>query len=81
MGRRDKWTVRTFIEIDGKKIPLVEVDSDGNITQFVSDEEQKQYEEKMLKNIGESMSRFYMAHPEYLKDKEEDNNEGKQKSA
>ena len=79
MGRRDKWTVRTFIEIDSKKIPLVEVDSEGNIKQFVSDEDQKQYEQKMLKNIGENMSRFYTAHPEYLM--EENNNEKNKQTA
>ncbi|MBQ3264699.1 MAG: hypothetical protein IJH07_02880 [Ruminococcus sp.] len=77
MGRSNKWTARTFIEIDGKKIPLMEIDSDGNIRQFVSDEEHQQYEQRMCQNMGEVMSRFYTAHPEYLKDKEEEDEQTK----
>lgn len=66
MGQRDKWSARVCIDDGGKLIPYLEIDNEGNVTFLVSDEEQKQYEQRMLKNIGETMSRFYTAHPEYL---------------
>ena len=51
-------------------IPYLKIDKEGNVTMFVSEEDQQRYEQKMLQNMGECMSRFYTAHPEYLKDKE-----------
>lgn len=66
MRQSEKWSSQVCIEKDGEMIPYLEIDSEGNITLLVSEEEQQQYESKMLDNMGESMSRFYAAHPEYL---------------
>ena len=66
MGRSNKLSARVSIKVDGKLIPYLEIDKEGNVTWFVSDEDQRKYEQAMLKNMGESMSRFYNAHPEYL---------------
>ena len=66
MSKRDKWSARVCIDDGGKQIPYLLIDSDGKVTLLVNEEEQKQYEQKMLDNMGESMSRFYSAHPEYL---------------
>ena len=67
MGRGDKFTGRICIESDGETIPYLSIDEDGVVTWLVSDERQKEIEQKMLRNIGESMSLYYAAHPEYLK--------------
>ena len=79
MSKRDKWSARVCIDDGGKQIPYLLIDSDGKVTLLVDEEEQKQYEQKMLDNMGEGMSRFYSAHPEYLE--KENNDERKQKPA
>lgn len=77
MGRSGKLSAEVCIDVGGKLISYLEIDKEGRVTMLVSDEEQQQYEQKMLQNIGEGMSRFYTAHPEYLKDKEEEKDERK----
>lgn len=67
MGRNDRFTIETFIEVEGKTIPLVTIDKDGNKTQHVSDEDLRKYNEAMMKNAGEVMSLYYSAHPDLLK--------------
>lgn len=67
MGRSGKLSAKISIEVNGEVIPYLRIDKDGNVTWFVSDEDQKKYEQAMLKNIGEGMSRYYSAHPERLK--------------
>ena len=54
------------ITVNGEEVPYLRIDSDGKVTWLVSDEDQKRYEQAMMKNAGENMSRFYTAHPEYL---------------
>lgn len=66
MGRNGKWSAQVCIEVGGETIPYLEIDSEGVVTVLVSQEKQQEYEQAMLKNIGESMSRFYTANPEYL---------------
>lgn len=70
MGRSGKLSAEVCINVDGKLIPYLKIDKEGNVTMFVSEEDQQRYEQKKLQNMGECMSRFYTAHPEYLKDKE-----------
>ena len=79
MSKSDKWSARVCIEDNGKRIPCLLIDSEGKVTRLISEEEQERYEQKMLKNIGETMSRFYTAHPEYLE--KECQNEQRQQSA
>ena len=79
MGQSKKWSARVCIDDGGKRIPYLLIDSDGNVTMLVSEEDQQKYEQKMLKNIGETMSRFYTAHPEYLE--KERQNEQRQQTA
>ena len=67
MGRGKKLSAEICIEVNGEVIPYLNIDRDGKVTWLVSEEKQKEYEQAMLNNIGESMSRFYTAHPEYLK--------------
>lgn len=79
MGRSGKWSAQVCIEVGGETIPYLEIDCEGNATLLVSQEKQQEYEQAMLKNIGETMSRFYTAHPEYLE--KECQNEQRQKPA
>ena len=79
MSKSDKWSARVCIEDNGKRIPCLLIDSEGKVTRLISEEEQERYERKMLKNIGETMSLFYTAHPEYLE--KEFQNEQRQQSA
>lgn len=71
MRQSKKWSARVCIDDGGKRIPYLLIDSEGNVTKLVSEEDRKKYEQAMLKNMGESMSRFYTAHPEYLEKKSE----------
>lgn len=57
-----KW--RTCIEIDGKKAVIAEGDENGNVTRYMSEEELRPYEDKIMENIGRCMSRYISAHPE-----------------
>lgn len=66
MGRGRELSGEICIEVNGEVIPYLLIDEKGNKTWLVSEEDQQKYEQKMLKNIGETMSRFYTAHPEYL---------------
>lgn len=66
MGRGRKLSAEVCIEVNGEVIPLLAIDADGNVTRFVSEEKMREYEQKMLKNIGENMSRFYTANPDKL---------------
>ena len=66
-----KWSARVCIEDNGKRIPCLLIDSEGKVTRLISEEEQERYERKMLKNIGETMSRFYTANPELLEKESE----------
>lgn len=61
-----KLTAKTYIEVDGKTIPWYEIDEDGKVTWFLPKEEGRKYRDRMLKNIGEQMSRYAYAHPESL---------------
>lgn len=69
MSRSGKLSVEAYIEVDGKTLPFYSIDKEGSVTWYVSEEKRAEYERRMLKNIGEGMSRFYAAHPEYLKEK------------
>lgn len=66
MGRGGKLSAKICIEVNGEVIPYLRIDKDGKATWLVSDEDQQKYEQAMLKNMGESMSRYYSAHPEEL---------------
>ena len=66
MGRGRELSGEICIEVNGAVIPYLLIDEKGNKTWLVSEEDHQKYEQKMLKNIGETMSRFYTAHPEYL---------------
>lgn len=79
MGRGRELSGEICIEVNGEVIPYLSIDEKGNKTWLVSEEDQQKYEQKMLKNIGESMSRFYTAHPEYLE--KECQNEQRQQTA
>lgn len=79
MGRGRELSGEICIEVNGEVIPYLSIDEKGNKTWLVSEEDQKKYEQKMLKNIGESMSRFYTSHPEYLE--KECQNEQRQQTA
>ncbi len=79
MGRGRELSGEICIEVNGEVIPYLSIDEKGNKTWLVSEEDQQKYEQKMLKNIGETMSRFYTAHPEYLE--KECQNEQRQQSA
>lgn len=61
-----KLTAKAYIEVDGKNILWYEIDEDGKVTWHLPKEEGKRYRDKMLKNIGEQMSRYAFAHPESL---------------
>ena len=76
MGRSKQLTIEIFVEDNGEAIPYLTIDPDKKVSRFVSEEDQQKYEQKMLKNIGETMSLFYTAHPEYLE--KEKNDERKQ---
>ena len=69
MGRGNKYSVDICMEDGDKVIPYLHIDIDGEkkvVTWLVSEDDRKKYEHLMLKNIGESMSRYYAAHPERL---------------
>ena len=66
MRRGEKFKVEICIEVNGEVIPYLSIDEDKNVTWLVSEEDQQKYEQTMLKNIGENMSRYYCAHPEKL---------------
>lgn len=69
MGRGNKYSVDICMEDGDQVIPYLHIDCDGEnkvVTWLVSEDDRKKYEHKMLKNIGESMSRYYAAHPERL---------------
>ena len=66
MGRSRKLSAEICIEVNGELIPYMDIDADGKVTWLVSEEKQKEYEQAMLSNIGENMSRYYTAHPEEL---------------
>lgn len=72
MGRGGKLSTEICIERDGEEIPYLLIDQDGKVTWLVSEKQQKEFEQKMLGNIGDSMSRFYTANPEYLKEENQD---------
>jgi len=60
MGRRsDNFTIEICIEVNGETVPYLVIDKDGKVTQLTSDEDRRKYQETMLKNIGENMSRYY----------------------
>lgn len=71
MGKNRKLSGEICIKVDGKEIPYLSIDEDNNVTWHVSEEDQQKYEQAMLKNIGETMSRFYTAHPELLEKESE----------
>ena len=79
MGRGRELSGEICIEVNGEVVPYLSIDEKGNKTWLVSEEDQQKYEQKMLKNIGETMSRFYTAHPEYLE--KECQNEQRQQTA
>lgn len=66
MGRDRKLSTEICIEVNGETIPYLKIDKDGKVTWLVSDEDQQKYEQAMLKNMGECMSRYYTAHPEKI---------------
>lgn len=68
MSRGGKLSAEAYIKVDGETIPFYSIDNDGNVTWYVSEEKRAEYEQAMLKNIGEGMSRYYTAHPELLKE-------------
>ena len=71
MGKNRKLSGEISIMVNGKEIPYLSIDEDNNVTWHVSEEDRKKFEQAMLKNIGETMSRFYTAHPEYLEKESE----------
>lgn len=64
MGRGRKLSGEICIEVNGEVVPYLSIDEDGAVTWLVSEEQQKEYEQAMLKNMGECMSGYYSAHPE-----------------
>lgn len=60
-------TVKIYMIEGDKTIPMLTIDKDGKVTRYISKEKRKEYEEKIGKRIGESLSRYYSAHPELLK--------------
>ena len=68
MGRSSAFTIEICIEVGGETIPYMTIDKDGKAKLLVSEEKQQEYEQAMLKNIGENMSRYYAIHPERLKE-------------
>ena len=65
--RRDKdFTINISIEVNGEIVPYLTIDKDGKVTQLASDEDRDKYRKAMLKNMGDTMSRYYSAHPEKI---------------
>lgn len=58
MGQGRKLSGEIYIEVSGETVPYLNVDENGAVTWLVTKEQQKEYEQAMLKNIGESMSRY-----------------------
>ena len=66
MGRGRKLSGEIYIKINGEVVPYLRIDNDGMVTWLVTKERQKEYEQAILKNIGECMSRYYSIHSESL---------------
>ncbi|MBR1533829.1 MAG: hypothetical protein IJ639_05665 [Ruminococcus sp.] len=66
MGRDGKLLGSIEMKANGETIPYLRVYWDGTVEWLVSDEDQKKYEQAMLKNMGECMSRHYANHPEEI---------------
>ena len=65
--RRDKdFTINISIEVNGEIVPYLTIDKNGKVTQLASDEDRDKYRKAMLKNMGDTMSRYYSAHPEKI---------------
>lgn len=61
-GKPLKW--RTWVTIDGVPRLVAEGDGQGNVIRHMPDEEWMPIEEKIMKNVGEGMSRYVAQHPE-----------------
>lgn len=59
-----KMTAKAYINIDGKNVLWYEIDEDGNTTWYLPEEKTEKFKQKMLDNIGRSMSNYIMNHPE-----------------
>ena len=60
MGRSSgNFTIKICIEVNGETVPYLVIDKDGKVTQLASEEDRRKYQEAMLKNMGENMSRYY----------------------
>lgn len=60
MGRKNgEFTIEMCIKVNDEIVPYMTISKDGTVTQHVSDEDREKYEQAMLKNIGEGMSRYY----------------------
>lgn len=64
MARYPKLTLKAYIKIDGENKLWYEIDEDKKVTWYLPEDVSRQIEQKMLKNIGENMSRYIAAHPE-----------------
>ena len=64
MARYPKMTAKAYLEINGEKVLWYEVDEDRNVKWCLPKETSEPIKEKMLKNIGENMSRYIQNHPE-----------------
>ncbi len=60
MGRKnEKFTINMSIKVNGEIVPCMTIEKDGTVTQHVSDKDREKHKKAMLKNMGESMSRYY----------------------
>ena len=64
MARYPKMTAKAYIKINGENVLWYEVDEDRNVTWYLPPEVTEPLKDKMLKNIGENMSRYIANHPE-----------------
>lgn len=64
MARYPKMTAKVYINIDGENKLWYEIDENKNVTWYLPEDISARIEEKMLKNIGDNMSRYIMNHPE-----------------
>lgn len=69
MAKRQKFTVRVHIPINGENHLWYEVDEDGNEKWYLPRDEAEAVKavKQMVANVSRNMSDFYSNNPEYLK--------------
>lgn len=58
MARYSKLTLKAYINVAGDNKLWYEIDVNGTVTWYLPKELTAPYQEQMLKNIGENMSRY-----------------------